>query len=135
MDITDASGYAGQADQVFTPRSEEEIASILARASAEGIPIWGLSIQNEPMATQTWESCIYSAEEERDFLKKYLGPTSSESLADRKIIAWDHNRDLVYQRASTILRDPEAAKYVWGIGFHWYELWSGGEPMFDNVEW
>src|SRR5438552_12291565 len=29
----------------------------------EGIPIWGVTIQNEPMATQTWESCIYSAEE------------------------------------------------------------------------
>src|SRR6185369_7263905 len=70
----------------------------------EGIPIWGITIQNEPMATQTWESCIYSAEEERDFLKNYLGPTMiREGLGDKKIIAWDHNRDLVYQRASTIL--------------------------------
>jgi glucosylceramidase len=101
---------------------------------AEGIPIWGISIQNEPMATQTWESCIYSGEEERDFLKNYLGPTlHREGLASRRIIAWDHNRDLIYQRASTMLRDPQAAKFVWGIGFHWYEPWSGGEQMFDNV--
>ena len=100
----------------------------------EGIPIWGITIQNEPMATQTWESCIYSAEQERDFLKKYLGPAMKrEGLSDKKIIAWDHNRDLVYQRARTILSDPEAARYVWGIGFHWYEPWSGSEPMFDNV--
>jgi glucosylceramidase len=100
----------------------------------EGIPIWGISIQNEPMATQKWESCIYSAEEERDFLKNHLGPTMKRSgLGDRKIIAWDHNRDLIYQRASTILTDPKAAQFVWGIGFHWYEPWSGGEPMFDNV--
>ena len=41
----------------------------------EGIPIWGLTIQNEPMAKQTWESCNYTAEEERDFLKNNLGPT------------------------------------------------------------
>ena len=41
----------------------------------EGIPIWGITVQNEPMATQTWESCIYSAEDERDFLKNFLGPT------------------------------------------------------------
>jgi glucosylceramidase len=101
----------------------------------EGIPIWGITIQNEPMATQRWESCIYSAEEERDFLKNYLGPTMArEGLSDKKIIAWDHNRDLIYQRASTILSDPRAARYVWGIGFHWYEPWSGGEPMFDNVK-
>jgi glucosylceramidase len=100
----------------------------------EGVPIWGVSIQNEPMATQKWESCIYTAEEERDFLKNYLGPTlKREGLADKKVIAWDHNRDLIYQRASTILSDPQAAKFVWGIGFHWYEPWSGGEPMFDNV--
>ncbi len=57
-----------------------------------------------------------------------------EGLGDKKIIAWDHNRDLVYQRASTILSDPKAAQYVWGIGYHWYEPWSGGEPMFDNVK-
>src|SRR2546426_7081235 len=77
----------------------------------EGIPIWGITIQNEPMATQTWESCIYSAEEERDFLKNYLGPTiKRERLGDKKIIVWDHNRDLIYQRASTILTDPKAAQ-------------------------
>jgi len=102
---------------------------------AEGIPIWGISIQNEPMATQKWESCIFTAEEERDFLKNNLGPTMKrEGLADKKIIVWDHNRDLIYQRASTLLNDPEAAKYAWGIGYHWYEPWSGGEMMFDNVK-
>ncbi|PYO08342.1 MAG: glycosyl hydrolase [Gemmatimonadetes bacterium] len=101
----------------------------------EGIPIWGITIQNEPMATQTWESCIYSAEDERDFLKDYLGPTMKrEGLGDKKIIAWDHNRDLIYQRVSTILKDPKAAQYVWGIGYHWYEPWSGGDQMFDNVK-
>jgi glucosylceramidase len=100
----------------------------------EGIPIWGISIQNEPMATQTWESCIYTAEEERDFLKNFLGPTMNRAgLGEKKIIAWDHNRDLIYQRVSTILADPKAAQYVWGIGFHWYEPWSGGDMMFDNV--
>jgi glucosylceramidase len=57
-----------------------------------------------------------------------------EGLGDRKIIAWDHNRDLIYQRAHTILSDPKAAQYVWGIGYHWYEPWSGGDMMFDNVE-
>jgi glucosylceramidase len=101
----------------------------------EGIPIWGVTIQNEPMATQRWESCIYTAEEERDFLKNYLGPTFwKNGLKDKKIIIWDHNRDLITQRVDTILADPQASKYVWGIGYHWYETWSGGQPMFENVE-
>jgi glucosylceramidase len=99
----------------------------------EGIPVWGLSVQNEPMATQTWESCIYTAEEERDFVKNFLGPTLHKAgMADKKLIIWDHNRDLLYQRASTVLEDPEAAKYVWGVGYHWYETWTGAGMNFEN---
>ena len=100
----------------------------------EGMPIWGLTIQNEPMAKQTWESCVYTAEEERDFLKNFLGPTlEKEGLGDKNIVIWDHNRDLVNQRSNVVLSDPKAAKYVWGIGFHWYETWTGGNPMFENI--
>ena len=100
----------------------------------EGIPMWGLTVQNEPMAKQTWESCIYTGEEERDFVKNYLGPTLQKAgFGDIKLTVWDHNRDLLSQRASAVLDDPEAAKYVWGVGFHWYEKWSGGESMFETV--
>ena len=100
-----------------------------------GVPVWGMTIQNEPMATQRWESCIYSADDERDFLKNYLGPTIVKSgLGDKKIIVWDHNRDLMVQRADVIFSDPEASKYAWGMGFHWYESWTGGDKMFDNVK-
>ena len=99
-----------------------------------GIPIWGLTVQNEPMAKQTWESCMYTAEEERDFIKKYLGPTlRANGLQDKNLIAWDHNRDLMYHRASCILGDTATAKYVWGLGFHWYESWTGA-PIPENVK-
>ncbi|RYZ88473.1 MAG: glycosyl hydrolase, partial [Proteobacteria bacterium] len=100
----------------------------------EDVPVWGLSVQNEPMAIQTWESCVYTAEEERDFLKNFLGPTIRKELGDKKIIVWDHNRDLMNQRANVIFNDPEASKYAWGMGFHWYETWAGGQPMFENVQ-
>lgn len=101
----------------------------------EGIPIWGVTIQNEPMAEQRWESCIYTAEEEKDFLKNYLGPTFEKvGFQDKNIVVWDHNRDLISHRANTIFDDPEASKYAWGIGFHWYETWTGGEPKYDNLK-
>lgn len=100
-----------------------------------GIPVWGLTVQNEPLAVQKWESCIFTAEEERDFIKNYLGPTLQKNgMRSKKLIAWDHNRDFVYQRAHTILSDPAAAKYVWGIGYHWYETWTGGDMQFGNVK-
>lgn len=101
---------------------------------AAGVPLWGITIQNEPMATQTWESCVYQADVERDFLKNHLGPVMAhEGTSDVNIMVWDHNRDLIVQRAQTIFDDPDAAKYAWGIAFHWYEDWSGGTQMYDNV--
>jgi FAD/FMN-containing dehydrogenase len=39
MDITDASGYPGSADQVFSPENEEQVVEILQRASAQNVPI------------------------------------------------------------------------------------------------
>nr|WP_315219683.1 glycoside hydrolase family 30 protein [uncultured Flavobacterium sp.] len=109
-------------------------AKFIKEYNKEGIPIWGTSVQNEPMATQKWESCLYTAEAERDFLKSYLGPTlKKEGLGSVKIIAWDHNRDLMVHRANVIFSDPEASKYVWGMGFHWYETWTGAQPLFENV--
>ncbi len=91
--------------------------------------IWGITVQNEPAAVQRWDSCIYTAEEERDFVRDHLGPTMVNSDAkDVKILIWDHNRDIMVDRAKTVLEDKEAAKYVWGTGFHWY-----GDEAFENV--
>ncbi len=99
-----------------------------------GVPVWGITIQNEPMATQTWESCIYQAADERDFLKNHLGPAMwQQGLRDVNIMVWDHNRDLIIQRALAIFDDSAAARYAWGIAFHWYEDWSGGTQMYNNV--
>jgi FAD/FMN-containing dehydrogenase len=39
VDISDVSGYPGRADQIFSPRDEEELAAILPRASNEGVPV------------------------------------------------------------------------------------------------
>lgn len=98
--------------------------------AAHGVPVWGVSVQNEPAATQRWDSCIYSAEEERDFVRDHLGPElAAAGLGHVRIVIWDHNRDLMVERAGTVYADPAAARYVWGTGFHWY-----GEDHFDHVQ-
>jgi glucosylceramidase len=88
----------------------------------EGLKIWGLTVQNEPMATQIWDSCIYTGEEERDFVRDFLGPALEKAgLLDRvKLLIWDHNRDLLYERAKMVYDDPAASRFVWGTAFHWY---------------
>eukprot|EP00747_Dinoflagellata_sp_TGD_P109956 gnl/TRDRNA2_/TRDRNA2_170834_c1_seq1.p1 gnl/TRDRNA2_/TRDRNA2_170834_c1~~gnl/TRDRNA2_/TRDRNA2_170834_c1_seq1.p1 ORF type:complete len:552 (+),score=86.02 gnl/TRDRNA2_/TRDRNA2_170834_c1_seq1:164-1819(+) len=103
--------------------------------SAAEVPIWAVSVQNEPEASQRWESCIYTAEEERDFVREHLGPALEKAqLSSVKIVVWDHNRDAMVERAAVAYADPEAAKYIWGVGYHWYgdahfELW----PARDEV--
>ena len=96
----------------------------------EGLPMWGLTVQNEPEATQRWDSCIFTGEEERDFVRDYLGPTlQAEGLGHLRVIIWDHNRDRMVERARVVYEDPKAAQYVWGTGFHWYV-----GDHFENVQ-
>jgi glucosylceramidase len=97
----------------------------------EGLPIWGLSVQNEPAAVQTWDSCIYTGEEERDFVRDYLGPALEKTglSGSLNLLIWDHNRDLLYERARVVYDDPQAARYVWGAAFHWYV-----GDNFENVQ-
>jgi len=96
----------------------------------ENIPSWGLSVQNEVEASQTWESCLYSPEEERDFVREHLGPALRHAgLSDVKLLVFDHNRDHLLDHASVIYADPAAAQYVWGTAFHWYV-----GDWFENVQ-
>ncbi len=102
----------------------------IAEYAREGIPIWGLTVQNEPEASQSWDSCIYTGEDERDFVRDYLGPAlHKHGLWNVKLMIWDHNRDRMYERAKAVFDDPDAARYVWGTAFHWYM-----GDFFDNVQ-
>lgn len=129
MKTNDAMNFGGSLLSQYRETWALFFSKFIQEYEREGIPIWGVSVQNEPMAKQTWDSCLYTAEEERDFVRDYLGPRLQlDNYGHKKILIWDHNRDLLYERARTILSDEAAAKYVWGIGFHWY----CGE-QFDNV--
>ena len=135
MKVNNDMLHGGKLKKEFYPTWANYFVKFIKAYEKEGVNVWGVSIQNEPMATQRWESCLYTAEEEKEFLKKNLGPTFEKNgFSNKKIIVWDHNRDLMYQRAQTYFSDPIVAKYAWGMGFHWYEDWSGGTPMYDNVK-
>lgn len=94
-----------------------------------GIDIEMITIQNEPLAVQKWESCVYTAEEEKVFLRDYLYPALvSSGLDNIKILIWDHNKERLFQRARQILSDQKANQIVYGLAFHWY---SGDH--FENL--
>ncbi|MBO5888642.1 MAG: glucosylceramidase, partial [Clostridia bacterium] len=92
-----------------------------------GVDICAITVQNEPKAAPRWDSCLYTAEEERDFVKNYLGKKMQEIGV--KVFFWDHNKERVIDRASVMLSDETASSYVEGLAFHWY---SG--DYFEELE-
>ena len=130
MKTNNQMNHGGKLKEQYQDTWAEYYCKYIEFYEADGVPIWGISVQNEPEAVQTWDSCIYTGEEERDFIKKYLGPAlEKNNYLDKKLIIWDHNRDVMVKRARAVLSDPDAAKYVWGTGFHWYN-----GDHFDEVQ-
>lgn len=85
-----------------------------------GIKIDYVTIQNEPNATQTWESCIFTPEEEANFLVNYLYPTFQKNNINTKILIYDQNKDKIYSRALAEFSNEKAREAAAGIAFHWY---------------
>jgi glucosylceramidase len=86
---------------------------------AEGITIDTLTIQNEPLNEKNTPSMLMLETEQHDFIKNDLGPAFKKAGIKTKIVLYDHNLDHPLYPLS-ILRDPEAAKYIDGTGFHLY---------------
>jgi len=85
-----------------------------------GCSVTRISLQNEPKAAQTWDSCEYSAEEEKVFLKNYMYPALRKNhLDDIEIFIWDHNKERLFERACAMI-DDETDPMVAGLAFHWY---------------
>lgn len=124
---------------------------------AEGIPIDAITIQNEPLYGGNNPSMVMQADEQRDFISKYLGPAFKNAGIKTKIVLYDHNCDHP-EYATSILADNDAAQYVDGSAFHLYggeitaltlvhdaypaknvyftEQWVGGPSKFgDDMKW
>lgn len=85
-----------------------------------GFTVTRLSVQNEPHAVQTWDSCVWTAQEEKLFIRDYMWPElQRRGLGDIEIYIWDHNKERVYEWMRDIV-DEETDKMVAGACFHWY---------------
>ena len=100
-------------------------ANMIARFVAEyrklGIPVTRLTMQNEPGAVQTWESCLFNVAQEGVFLRDHLKPALRDAgLRDVKVLGWDHNKESALERTIGLLGDARTADELDGIAFHWY---------------
>jgi glucosylceramidase len=87
----------------------------------EGLPVKWISVQNESLANTPWDSCIWTADEEKTFLRDHLYPELLKNgLSDKiGIFIWDHNKERIYERAVSEI-DDTTNNMVRGIAFHWY---------------
>lgn len=85
----------------------------------QGIHIEALTPQNEPENDRNTPSMVFSAEQEDAFVRDALGPALHAAHLKTKLIVFDHNCDHP-QYPLTILKDPAAARFVDGAGFHLY---------------
>jgi glucosylceramidase len=88
----------------------------------EGIDIWAVTVENEPLGNgNNWESMHFTAEEMVDFTKNHLGPKLEADGHDVKILAYDQNRgDELIEWAKVIYNDESFSKYFDGFAIHWY---------------
>jgi glucosylceramidase len=90
---------------------------------AEGIDIWGFTVENEPMGNgNNWESMVFSPEEMTLFVQKYLGPTlEAKGQEDLVILGFDQNRGDLKEWVDVMYKDEVSSKYYDGTAIHWYE--------------
>lgn len=97
------------------------VAKFIQEYEKAGVNVWGVTVQNEAKAEQGWESCFYTAGEERDFVTGYLRPALEKAgVGDRKVFFWDHNKERVVDRSLETLCNQRSRDAFDGIAVHWY---------------
>ncbi len=110
----------GKLKDEYRRRWAEYLCRYISEYRNRGYHVTKMTMQNEPKAVQTWDSCVYTAEEERDFIRDYLHPALvAHGLDDIDIYIWDHNKERAYEWAKTIFTG-ETGDMVAGLAFHWY---------------
>ncbi|WP_099469903.1 glycoside hydrolase family 30 protein [Konateibacter massiliensis] len=112
--------HGGKLKEEYKAFWAEYICRYIKEFRNRGYQVTRISLQNEPKATQTWDSCVYTAKEEKIFLRDYMYPALCKNgLSDIEIFIWDHNKERVFDRACEIIGE-DTNHMVAGIAFHWY---------------
>lgn len=112
--------HGGKLKEEYRERWAEYICRYIEEYKDRGYVVTMLTLQNEPKAVQTWDSCVYTAKEQKVFLRDYIWPAlERHHLTDIKIYLWDHNKERAFEWAETII-DEDTDKMIEGVAFHWY---------------
>jgi glucosylceramidase len=123
-----ASDAKGEEKSSLRPEFYPAFASYLVKTvqgyQAAGVPVWALSVQNEPLfAPPTYSGMQMLAAEQAAFFGDALGPALAAAGLKIKVMAYDHNWDRP-DYPETVLKDPKAGPLAAGTAWHHY----GGDP-------
>ncbi len=120
----------GHLDMKYQAVWAEYLSKYLTEYEKQGIKLWGLTPQNEPLHYHdaNWDSNGWTPVQARDFLRDHLGPQmvkdghlNVDDLEEGvRVLIYDHNKSEMNEYVAPTYQDPEASKYAWGTGFHWY---------------
>lgn len=121
MKTNNDMNHGGKLKKEYYQLWAEYIVRYIKAYAKEGIRIDAITVQNEPEAVQTWDSCTYTPQEEAAYAAGFLVPALRKSgLCDVKVFVWDHNKESVYDRAREIFQNEAARACVDGVAVHWY---------------
>lgn len=144
---TTGNMIGGEVRREWYPAYAAYFVKYIQAYAKEGIPIHAVTVQNEPGVDRSKEkdlkwhypSCRWSPEQERDFIRDHLGPAFRRAGLKTEIWCYDHNYNVEpktdsvgLEQPRTILRDPAAAAFVAGVGFHHYEGQPSGMTQFHQ---
>jgi len=86
-----------------------------------GIPIFALTLQNEPgFVPITYPGMLMPSDTRARIIGQYLGPKLANRQPATRILEWDHNWNQPEEPMS-VLGDPVASRYIDGVAWHCYE--------------
>ncbi|XP_068024984.1 lysosomal acid glucosylceramidase [Melanerpes formicivorus] len=126
----------GQAGDKYHKTWANYFVRFLDEYSKHNLTFWAVTAENEPTAglinNYPFQCLGFTAEQQRDFIARDLGPALANSSHPHvQLIILDDNRLHLPHWAKVVLEDEEAARYVHGIGIHWYLDFIG--PIQDTV--
>ena len=88
------------------------LANYVKNMKADGITVYGVSMQNEPDWTASYDSCVWTASEFDTMLFSYLEPTfTADGLSSTKIILPEETHWDSLNLVSTVLSDSRLSSY------------------------
>ena len=123
----------GNLNPAYFPSLSQYFVDFVLAYQQQGIPIYALSVQNEPLYSTTgYPSEYLAASDEASFIASNLGPAlSTAGLSSVKIFAYEHNWDNTAYAESVL--GSSAAQYVAGSSFHCYAGDPGAQSTVETA--